>query len=41
MINLYKTDNCVGNNHWPEHAAENSVDDKTDTSYQIDNPDLG
>ena len=40
MINLYKTNQPVRNNDRPEHPAENTINDKTDASYHIDNPDF-
>lgn len=40
MVNLYKANQSVGNNHRPEHSAENAINDKTDTTYHIHNSDF-
>ena len=37
---MYKTDHSVWNNDRPKHSTEDPVNDKTDTSYHIDNPDF-
>lgn len=40
MVDLDKANEPVRDNHRPQHPTEYSIDDKTDTSDQIDNPDF-
>ena len=40
MVNLYKANQSVGYNDWPKHSAEYAINDETDTSNHIYDPDF-
>lgn len=40
MIDLYETDQPVRNDYRPKHSAEDTVNDKTDTAYHINDSDF-
>jgi hypothetical protein len=40
VVNLYKANQSVGYNDWPKHSAEYAINDETDTSNHIYDPDF-
>ena len=40
MVNLYKANQSVWDDNRPEHSAEDTINDKTDTTNHVDNSDF-